>query len=186
MRSCLIVIAFIFLSSAASAQLSLHRGENLLQPMPIPGEGWEISSKIDDESRSIRWSHSVSGAHLTTSIYSDGRASTTRFREINDDTGKDHCRQFESKTILTGETNGYSREIWLAECGMDSGKGFTLLHQVIAGKDSTYYLVKRWPETPGDHDLKPWVDYFETVSVCDTRKRRKAPCPTLSEIDEAQ
>lgn len=168
-----------FISAASFAQSALHRGENLLQPMPIPGEGWEMSRRDDAESRSVRWSHPTSGESLTTTISSGGRMSTARFREINDSTGRRHCKEFSTTTLREGETNGFQREIWLAQCDQEDSNDFTLLHQFIAGRDSTYYLVKRWSEYPNETELDSWVEYFETISVCDTRPRRRAPCPEL-------
>lgn len=181
MRALILITLLLFLSAASHAEVALHRGENLLQPMPVPGEGWEVSSREAGESRSVRWSHPESGESLTTTISSGKLESTARFREINDTTGRSHCDEFSTTTILEGKTNGFEREIWLAQCGQDDSDGFTLLHQIIAGRDSTYYLVKRWPAYPDEPELRSWVEYFETISVCDTRTRRQAPCPELIE-----
>jgi len=183
MRDLSQIMLLLYFSAASFAQSDLHKGENLLQPMPIPGDGWEVSSRDDGESRSVRWSHPTSGESLTTTISSGGSASTARFREINDSTGRSRCKDFSTRTILEGKINGFEREIWLAQCDQDNSNSFTILHQLIAGRDSTYYLVKRWPEYPNEPELNSWVDYFETISVCDTRNRRRAPCPEMTEAN---
>jgi len=180
-ESLVLFITVICFTVASYAQSDLHEGESLLQPMPIPGDGWEVSSRNDGASRSVRWSHPTSGESLTTTISNGGRQSTDRFRQINDRTGRSLCDKFSTRTIQEGQVNGCEREIWLAECEQGNSNSFSILHQVIAGRDSTYYVVKRWPDYPGESELDSWIEYFLTFSVCDTRGKRQAPCPKIPE-----
>jgi hypothetical protein len=130
----------------------------------------------------MRWSNLKNDQSLTTRIIDGGCGSIDQFREINDRTGQNHCKEFQSETVLVGETNGYDRMTWLASCTQDES-AFTVLHQYISGRDSSYYIIKRWPGSPEDSEIKIWTSYFETISVCDTRRRRRAPCPELSSIN---
>jgi len=174
-----IVISLLLLSASATSQSELHRGENLLQPMRVPGKNWQVSRSTEPDSRSLRWSNSDTGQSLTTRIIDGGAGSIDRFKEINDQTGQDRCSEFLSEIVLVGETNGYDRMTWLASC-MQEQQSFTVLHQYISGRDSSYYLTMRWPGSPDDSEVDLWKSYFETISVCDTRRRRRAPCPELS------
>jgi hypothetical protein len=179
MLKLIITISLLLLSASSYSQTELHRGENLLQPMTVPGENWQVSQSTDSDSRSMRWSNLETGESLTTRIIDGGGGSVDRFREINDQTGQNHCREFVSETVLVDETNGYDRMAWLASC-IQEQQSFTVLHQYISGRDSSYYLTKRWSDSPEESEVEVWKSYFETVSVCDTRRRRRAPCPELS------
>lgn len=160
------------------AERNLHHGENLLQPVPPPGEGWESRGGVVEGDTVMEWRMPDNSQYLMTRIRKGrGGYPAPRFREVSDDQGQKRCSEFDSNTISNDSVNGFQRALWQVRCTRSDQSVDVFLHLYIAGSDSGYYLLHRWSgDPPGGSAIQQWVDYFDSVRVCDTRKRRKAPC----------
>jgi hypothetical protein len=176
----ILLLLAVFLAAPAAGQ---HRGENLLQTFPIPEDGWEMARKEDGQEESVRWQRSEGKDRFITTVRrGSGNYPASRFRRASDDAGEANCKDFQSTTIDDTEVNGYERQMWKALCNRAERDPLVVLHLYITGRDSGYYLHRTWHGEPPESTLEEWENYLKSVSVCDTRARRKAPCPELTPV----
>jgi hypothetical protein len=59
---------------------------------------------------------------------------------------------------------------WQTEAILKDGTKTFELILYIKGMDATYQIVRRWDNTKvSDSDKQRWIDYMESISVCDNR-----------------
>lgn len=170
-------LAIMALTSPA-AVAELHKGENLLQPFPLPEGQWIAAQSKQGRNELVDWVKPDTKDNVRTAVLrGQGGYSTDRFREINYQGGRESCKTFEGKVLDDTPVNGFSRSIWLGSCMHADGSASAALWLFISGNDSSYFVYRRWPGTPDEEAVTRWLTYLRSVSVCDTRARRDAPCP---------
>jgi hypothetical protein len=186
MRVTAIALIILGLVTCGSANAQ-HQGENLLQPLPVPEEGWAMAQGRINGNEVVEWSRRKGRDRASTTIQQNTRDySATRFHEISNQTGTNACAEFDSQVIIRTPVNGFDRMMWKASCRRtESDSLMTVLHLFIAGRDSGYYLTRTWLDEPDGESVDRWTEHFSSISVCDTRRRRGAPCPELAPVDRS-
>jgi hypothetical protein len=125
----------------------------------------------------VEWRKENTRDRATTAVWNgSGGYPVARFREINYKTGRKDCATFAARLIEETPVNGYERNIWIGNCTHADGASTTALWLFISGKDSIYYFSRTWQGVPDAAAMDGWVAHFRSVKVCDTRRRRNAPC----------
>jgi len=171
----ILLLSIGFASPPAFAQL--HSGENLLQPMPLPEDQWTATQSTEGKMEMVTWTKADGGDRVKTIVMlGSGGYPVGHFMDVNFKGGRESCKSFESKVLDESPINGFGRALWLGNCTQPDGAMVAALWLYISGKDSSYALFRQWNGTPTAAALDQWVAYFKAVKVCDTRKRRNAPC----------
>jgi hypothetical protein len=173
-----IVVLMSQLSIQSEDALDLKSGENFLQPLPPPESGWSVNRGETKNALVVEWTKGE-GKDVFSVIFRStaGGFPADEFRQISNQLGHDKCSPFETVDVTSEPINGFARSIWHDLCGGADGSLRTTLTLYITGKDAGYYVLRKWPTRASEEELKLWIAYFESISVCDTRKRRNAPCP---------
>lgn len=146
-------------------------GENLLQGMPA-GYKVDYQDRLGDmllvemvpEHETVEdWSEMV-----TTQIIFGGLPVTTEeFYRNMASRWKATCEDAGEQLIKSGEENGYPFTFWLLTCRAQQSE-FTWF-KAIKGNDSFYLVQKAWKWEPTEEEIKQWMPYFRSVTVCDSR-----------------
>jgi hypothetical protein len=173
------ILSLVGCSSISSNQSEGLRDENLLMQLPIPGDGWiNQSSKVGRETTSV-WVKPNESLKLKIS-HGVKRLNLQRTREkMSEFAQQDMVAQLKEQTLQEGSVNNYPMLLWQTETTLKSGDQTVNLFLFIQGNDACYFMQRRWnyPTVPPT-ELKLWIDYLKSVSVCDTRDP-KHPCPIL-------
>jgi hypothetical protein len=168
----------VFLSRA----VVWHKGEKLLQPLPIPGEGWTAKRTTNDQAKmemEVWTKNSGSGSETLQVIVAHDRGHTDvkRLQEKEDKAGKGYCSNFSSNVMDTASENNYKTITWKTKCRL-RGKNaeVVVLHKAIAGEDSLYIIQKTWNDSFNEESLRVWIDYLNRIGLCSARGA-KHPCP---------
>gem|GEM_PF-2636404 len=179
MRQLIFLVLCCLASASAIAQPPAGSGEMLLLPAP-PETGWTTRSASLANEEIAEWMKPETGDVAAARILRDkGQYPASRYKETTDSQAKSTCRSYGSRDLGSNMVNGYQHGMWIAECVLDVDKSITVLHLFITGRDYGYYLTRKWRGTPAREMLELWVNYFSSVSVCDTRQERGSPCPAL-------
>ena len=171
----LFVAILLAVVGCASRQTGFASGENFMQPLPFPGDGWAPHRKNEDNIVHYRWLASGENGHIDTSIAIGLRRDISGYMEFDTNLGRSKCTNSERAIIANVQENGYPTATWYTRCELADGSVRSVLQKAIQGQDS-FYLIKRiWPALPTKADYTAWRDYLETVAVCDTR--RPGSCP---------
>jgi hypothetical protein len=170
--SCLLLFFLLGLPSVCLADLE---NENLLQPLPSgykvdfqTKQGNMIMTEMVPQAETVdSWSEMI-----TTQIFL-GMKSTTpeQFQEGMAKRWLAACRGGEVATITKGVENGYAFSIWLQTCSKNpsTGKPENTWFKAIKGNDSFYLVQKAYRFDPSKDQITHWMQYFRSVTVCDTR-----------------
>ncbi len=146
-----------------------YRGENLLQPLPLPKLDWKSSTGNRNGMDIIEWSAAGKNYFDTVIFRNDREFGVEQFKAIDVKAGKESCRTFSAETISSGPENGYPAVTWLSKCERSDGGRSVFLHKAIRGHDSFYHLQRLWREQATDPDIATWEKYMARVVICDTR-----------------
>lgn len=173
-----VLLTLSLVGNATAAGASFHRGENLLQPVPPPDLGWEVRQGVVEGDPVVEWRMPDDTQYLMARVRkTSGGSIPSRFRETFDNEGRKHCAEYDSTLVSDDPVNGFARSLWRVRCVRNDQSIDTFLHLYIGGRDSAYYLTHKWSGDPGEQSIHRWVTYLDSVNVCDTRRRRNAPCP---------
>jgi len=184
------ILVLIFLCGLASDFLlsqELFRGENLLVKPPKTSE-YKGFHKESGGLKSTTWISNENSTKdtFTVNILSGNRLDLERFRDIQDQPGREACSEFSSLDINDLERNGYKSLFWETSCTLND-TSIRIIQLAILGRDSLYHLRKLW-RIPVEADIySSWRKKMEEISVCDTRwnRKKKHPCPKdLSKVDD--
>ena len=91
------------------------------------------------------------------------------------------CADSRAAEIWQGAENGYPSAIWLLACPLNkaTGKPEITWFKGIQGNDSFYLVQKAYRFMPTPEQNTPWMQYFNQVSVCDSRLADRA-CPKVA------
>jgi len=174
-----ILIAALFLSSAAQAQL---KNENLMVTMP---EGYKVGfadkntnqqmTEMVPDGQSVKdWTDMV-----TVQIF-------FRMTDVTPDVYKqrlqnlwaENCKGAQSNPVGQGNERGYPVAVWIQFCPLnkETGKPELTILKAIAGNDSFYVVQKAFRSRPPKEQIEQWSRYLRGVFVCDSRVADKA-CP---------
>lgn len=171
----LVILLFI---SGCATQTGFYSGENLLQPMPVPEDSWEIYQKNEGKIHTMLWSKNNRDDELKTDmLFGMTSLGVLENKSIDDEVGQEKCAAFESTDADIKIENTYETLTWFSQCTLTSGIKISVLHKAITGNDSSYRLRRTWKTEVSQDQLQMWKDYFETVKACDTRSQGENKCP---------
>ena len=174
-RSLYILAISLLLLGCATEGSGFSTGENLIQPLPFPGNGWVAYGKVDGSVEQYRWISSEENGQVDTSVAKGARRDLAGYLEFDVNLARSKCSAVEREVVAEAPANGYLSATWHTRCELGEGRIRSILQKAIQGQDS-FYLVKRiWPDPPTRADYTAWREYLETVVVCDTR--RPGSCP---------
>lgn len=173
----IVLAGLLVLISDATLPDEWFEGESLLVEPPdndlyesyIREEpGWSSTMWVDLETQG--------DDTVTVNTLSGHRADLSAFRESQDQPGQRSCETFDSQLLDGSERNGYKSIFWATECqrGTTNIKSIQL---AIQGRDSFYHVRKLWKREVSDSEYAQWSRVLAEVSLCDTRKKKKHPCP---------
>lgn len=176
MKISIIILSTALISGCATNQ-GFFKGENLIQPMPLPEESWVAYEKQDGHVYQRMWSKNDHNDQLKADIYRETpNRSVDKEKEIDDKVGKKKCDSFTSDDSRVVIENSYESLTWLSSCQIGD-KEIAVLHKAVSGTDSFYHLRRIWKSGLDDKILSVWEQYFSTVLVCDTRASGDNHCP---------
>ena len=169
------------LASCASIQ-DWHKGENLLQPLPVPGDDWQFKRLVNDlaKMKMSRWSKKVgSGSEALQVIIAHGQRNSdveTTKHEV-DKQGKNRCDTYSTDILNKTTQNNYNTISWKTKCKL-RGKDteVVILHKAISGEDSYYKIQKIWRDSFTKEGFRVWDDYVRRIKLCNSRGTLH-PCP---------
>jgi hypothetical protein len=90
------------------------------------------------------------------------------------------CKGATSSSITEGQENGYEFSLWVQSCPLNpaTAKAEVTYFKALKGNDNFYVVQKAFRYAPTLEQVKQWMDYMKTVTVCDTRLEDR-PCPNL-------
>lgn len=174
-------VGVAILASCASTQ-EWYEGENLVQPLPIPGAGWQVKRLVNDQAKMemVRWSKTTgSGSELLQVVVAHGQRNTNVeiAREDLDRQGRSHCSTYSTDLQDKARENGYNTITWKTSCKLrGDNTEVVILHKAISGEDSFYEVQKIWRGRFSGESLREWSDHLKRVKLCNTRGSQH-PCP---------
>ena len=173
-----VLVTLLLLISGCATQTGFFSGENLLQPMPIPEESWEVYEKKEGNIYTRFWSKNNRSDELQTNVlFGLTSLGVIKNKSIDDEIGQKNCASFESTDADIKIENTYETLTWFSQCTLTSGTKISILHKAITGNDSSYRLRRTWKTEVSQDQLQLWKDYFATVKACDTRSQGENKCP---------
>ncbi|WP_416395525.1 hypothetical protein [Allohahella sp. A8] len=152
-------------------------GENLLQPMPMPGGPWTSYSREQGGVSQQMWTASEGADVFRSSIYLGASETSVELAKATDDqAGAQKCESFGSSNASPRLENGYRTILWISSCQLSDGSERHLLNKVISGKEALYHFARSWTERPSPEQLKTWKNYMATVKLCDTAIEGEKAC----------
>ena len=170
MKFLLPILFLLVLTSCSTTQPTGLVDENILVKLPIPDSGWTIHSG-EKGGESIRLWEKENERFEITIDHDRFRPEPKKLK-----TGMDHAARenlttdFQSTELKQGLVNNYPMILWQTKATFKSGtKAFNLL-LYIKGNDATYLVQRGWNnQQVSDSDRQRWIDYLESISVCDNR-----------------
>ncbi|HLQ27414.1 MAG TPA: hypothetical protein VK138_16240 [Acidiferrobacterales bacterium] len=176
-------VMFVTLTLGAHANADdWHEGENLLQPLPIPGEDWKLKRMTNDKAKMemARWSKSSGNGSETLQViiaHDQHNGNVEILQEDEDEEGKGFCSSFSSDILDKGSENTYKTITWKTKCKLRAENSeVVILHKAISGEDSLYNIQKIWRDSFTEENSRIWVDYVKRIKLCNTRGTQH-PCP---------
>lgn len=164
--------------AAGGLPLPTERGENLLQPEPLPDGPWQRQEPFGNGTLMTEWQRADGEVAWLVVAPRESRASVEDVRLRIEQQLTQSCSQSDSRVVGEAPVNGFERRIWLTQCRRSATEpAITAVHLYILGNEATYHLSREWSDPAAEGDVQAWLDYFGSVSACDTRRRRRAPCP---------
>ena len=180
LKSVVILSSWFLLFSCASGNGNYFTGnEKLMQSLPLPSGTWEMFEREFDDSgmKEKRWISLNSKDLVQVFVYKNRSLSegdVYRTKLIWDANGRRACGlSFGSQIISEGRRNGYPYLTWASECRNQGGIYTKVVHSTIMGKDADYLFARVFRSRPTEIEWKKWVQYTETISLCDSRSH---PC----------
>ena len=171
-QSIVVGLLLIILTACSTAQSTDPVDENLSFNVPIPDKGWTVQSgKNRRQSMDIaRW-QKENEWFQTMIMHANRIGEPEQYRIAMDAySKKNSISDFQSKILKQGLVNNYPMIFWQAGATLKDGTKTFELILYIQGKDATYQIVRRWDNTQvSDSDKQRWIDYMESISVCDNR-----------------
>jgi len=177
----LVVVVTFVLGANAHAD-DWHEGENLLQPVPIPGEDWKLKRLTNDQAKMemARWNKSSGNGSETLQViiaHEQRNGNVEILQGDEDEAGKEHCSSFSSDILDKTSENNYKTITWKTKCKLrGENTEVVILHKAISGEDSLYNIQKIWRDSFTDESSRTWVDYVKRIKLCNT-KETQHPCP---------
>ncbi len=182
-RAFFLVISSVWLlTSCASHPFANFEGETLIQPLPLPEQDWQLFQREIDEPNMIetRWTQDATQDITQTFVMPQAggkKADVMQSKNNDDHLGKASCNvSFTSKVLSDENENGYRQLTWQSECEMQAGLYIKTLHKSIVGNESMYLFKRIFRTVPEPKQWQQWVDYANSIHVCDTRLSA-SPCP---------
>ncbi len=182
MKACVCFILAVFLAPAsARAQL---KDETLLQTLP-PGykfglqktqNALTVQEAIPENESLDNWTEMV-----TTQVFLGRRdLNPDQFRIMMEQRWSIVCKDSKFDDGKLGEEKGYPVLFWVMRCPLNpkTGKPEMTWLKAIKGNDSFYIVQKAFRFEPTQEQISRWLQYLQTVNVCDTRLPDRA-CPDL-------
>ena len=178
-RRCCFLAPMIALSSITiPAHAEVSPGENLLQSLPLPQDGWSTYARKDENDTIRIWARNRKNDQLITAK-SLGRSKKDLLGVKRQDAnlGIENCEYFSTEREYRSVENGYDTLTWFTRCKTRPGMEIYVLHKALLGKDLFYHLKRIWKGTYDESQLDQWLKYFKTIKLCDTRSNA-TPCPS--------
>src|SRR4051812_17223751 len=114
------VLSVAFLAGCASTQ-GWHEGEYLIQPLPIPGEGWQSKRLVNDQAKMemARWNKSAGSGSETLQVtiaHGQRNINVEIAKDDLDDEGKSHCSTYSTDVQDKASENSYNTITWKTRC----------------------------------------------------------------------
>lgn len=176
-------LIILFLSTPVHVLANL-KDENLLQNLP---DGYKIDFQTKQQNmimmEMVPTNQSVNNWNeMVTSQIMLGLKNTTpeTFQSFMQKSWVDSCKNSEFASVAKGKENGYPFAIWIQVCPLNqsTGKPEHTFFKAIKGNDSFYIVQKAFKYKPSKQEVVEWMQYFKTVTVCDTRISNSL-CPKL-------
>ncbi len=174
----------ILLLSTPVYILANLKDENLLQNLP---DGYKVDFQTKQGNmlmmEMVPTNQSVNNWNeMITSQTMLGLQNTTpqAFQSFMQKSWADSCKNSEFASVAKGKENGYPFSIWIQVCPLNqsTGKPEHTFFKAIKGNDSFYIVQKAFKYKPSKQEVIEWMQYFKTVTVCDTRISNSL-CPKL-------
>lgn len=157
--------------------------ENLLAPLPA---GYKVDfqerkgnvaiSEMVPSGQSVQnWTEMV-----TVQIFFGMKSTPQQFRAQLEKRWAEACPDNRFGEIDKDVQNGYPTLIWLQACALNkaTGKPEVTWFKALQGNDSFYLVQKASKFMPSQEQVTPWMQYFQRVTVCDSRIAARA-CPKI-------
>lgn len=172
---CYVLLALVLSAMTIQAE-EWHKGENLIFDNPSLLEKYDRYQKSQPGWQSFQYRSKERQAEdmLTVNIVEIKNADLTEFRASQDEPGAESCDTFSSVEIDDKDRNGYKAVMWKTNCSLEESNIQTI-QLAISGRKNLFHLRKRWVG-----EVTNWEDWIFTVEhtlVCDTRRKKKHPCP---------
>ncbi|TCI01330.1 hypothetical protein EZV61_18240 [Corallincola luteus] len=156
----------------------VFKGEQLIQPMPLPGGTWERFIYTYPDAKRINWGLVGKKDVLeVVEFFGEELGDLAAYRMRQDKADAAKCASFESELLDTVVRNGYQEMLWQTQCvELETERSLFSYHLSISGHDSFFVLSRRWPYMPKQSSKNAWLDYFSDVMLCDDRLEAR-PCP---------
>lgn len=185
----LIYSSLLVLLAVPTLSLAQLKDENLLQNLP-KGYRIDFQNRRDNVGMSVMLPQAQTANNWTevviTKIFFGLKAAELKgYQDFSANNLAATCKNSEVKTISAGEENGYPFSIWQQTCPLNSksGKFEKGLFKAIKGNDSFYVVEKAFRFDPPEEKVSQWMEYLNTVIVCDTRASDH-PCPKLEKVEQ--
>src|SRR6185369_849771 len=172
----------IFLAGCSIVPSNGLKYENIKLPVPVPEEGWTMRSGDVGKNSIASWIKENNQFEMT--IMRGGKPDAPeKFQTGMDSAARGFVAPgFQSKVLKQGTVNNYPMILWETEATLTNGTKLVNLFLYISGNDAGYWLHRRWRNlSVPDADKQRWIDYLESVSVCDTRSADH-PCGDMKKV----
>lgn len=176
-----VVIVLLALGIHAKAA-DWHEGENLLQPLPVPGENWNQKRLANDSAKmemTLWIKDTGNGSEMLQVIiaHEQRNFNVEILQKDEDESGKEKCTSFSSDILDKTLGNNYKTITWKTKCNLRSDNtDVVILHKAISGEDSLYNVKKIWRDSFTEESARVWIDYVRRINLCNTRGTQH-PCP---------
>jgi hypothetical protein len=187
-----VVLFVVFAAATAAAATAATQGElfgeNLLIRIPADYElGFEQTTELGQINEFVprgetveEWSEMITVQLFPT--HNDNE----RFFAVFEALAAQACSSESTHVVATTKENGYRVKVFQLFCptNLQTEMGEVTFVKTIEGRDKFYVVQKAWRTErfdPGEvpltsEEIVEWVGYLRSVSVCDTRmKKRKCP-----------
>ena len=165
-----------------AGQVVLHapEGETMMVPLPNGWTPYRRAAEEKDESyifprgqEPSDWREALRQETYRTAA---GIASADRVYELRSEADASSCASFASEILSEGPENGYSMVFWRQVCELPEGQTLASLNKTVLGNDRLHILSMIWKQDPPNRSWTQWVNYMDTVFVCDPDRAEEHPC----------
>ena len=163
-------------------QVVLHSPEGETMMVPLP-EGWlpyQREAEGKDESYVFPGGQEPSDWRETlrqeTYHATAGITRADRVYELRSEADANNCESYASEMLGEGPENGYSMVLWRQVCELPEGQIVASLNKTVLGNDRLHILSMIWKQDPPTRSWTQWVNYMDTVYVCDPDRLEEHPC----------